>query len=128
LKCQSQNKTQTHVVGEQSCIDPIAGQTPSAVDQNSSQQHTRGQRTFAKYLLDPNNKASNIQNMNYYLGTNLLTKSLDNGTLHMYNNLMNPTLYKRTLLMMANLHNNYLHSVNSGTLFTMQRGWNSGCS
>lgn len=29
---------------------------------------------------------------------------------------------------MANLHNNYLHSANSGTLFTMQRGWNSGYS
>ena len=28
--------------------------------------------------------------------------------------------------MMQNLHNNYLYSNNSGILFTMQRGWNSG--
>ena len=27
---------------------------------------------------------------------------------------------------MQNLHNNYLYSANSGILFTMQRGWNSG--
>lgn len=37
---------------------------------------------------------------------------------HMYN--------RRTMLMMQNLHNNYLYSANSGILFTMQRGWNSG--
>jgi hypothetical protein len=29
--------------------------------------------------------------MNHYLGTNLLTKSLDDGTLHIFNNLMNPS-------------------------------------
>lgn len=103
----------------------MVGQTPSIVE--SSQQQTRGQRTFAKYMLDPANRVSNLAQMNYYLGTNMLTKSLDGGTLHLWNNLMHPTLYKKTLLMMANLHNNYLHSVNSGTLFTMQRGWNSGC-
>jgi hypothetical protein len=28
--------------------------------------------------------------------------------------------------MMQNLHNNYLYSGNTGILFTMQRGWNSG--
>jgi len=28
--------------------------------------------------------------------------------------------------MMQNLHNNYLYSANSGILFTMQRGFNSG--
>jgi len=28
--------------------------------------------------------------------------------------------------MMQNLHNNYLYSNNTGILFTMQRGWNSG--
>ena len=30
--------------------------------------------------------------------------------------------------MMQNLHNNYLYSHNTGILFTMQRGWNSGQS
>lgn len=33
---------------------------------------------------------------------------------------------RQTLLMMQNLHNNYLYSANTGILFTMQRGWNSG--
>ena len=104
-------------------MEPIAGQTPSVIE-NSSQQQTRGQRTFAKYLVDPARASFNLpQNC---LGTNLMTKSLDAGTVHMFNNLMNPTQFRKTLLMMANLHNNYLHSVNSGTLFTMQRDWNSG--
>jgi hypothetical protein len=55
-----------------------------------------------------------------------MTKSLDDGTLHLFNNNMNPSQYRKTLLMMCNLHNNHLHSANSGTLFTMQRAWNSG--
>ena len=60
--------------------------------------------------------------------TNLLTTSLDDGTLS--NNIMMPThqYNRRTLLMMQNLHNNYLFSNHSGILFTMQRGWNSGYS
>lgn len=68
--------------------------------------------------------------MNNYLGTNLLTTSLEDQTLNMHNNIMMPThqYNRRTLLMMQNLHNNYLYSANSGILFTMQRGWNSGYS
>jgi hypothetical protein len=68
------------------------------------------------------------QNINNYLRTNFLTNSLDDGTLYMQNQIMMPThkYNRRTLLMMQNLHNNYLYSANSGILFTMQRGWNSG--
>jgi hypothetical protein len=104
------------------------------VDQNSSQQQTRGKRTFNKYLCDPGRLLASINGghpnqIPNYLGTHLLTTSLDDGTLQM-NNIMNPQnqYNRRTLLIMQNLHNNYLYSANTGILFTMQRGWNSGCS
>ena len=102
-------------------------------------QQSRGKATIQKLHYDPTRLLASINNanggiqangpqVNNYLGTNLLTNSLDAATtLLMHNQIMMPThqYNRRTLLMMQNLHNNYLYSANSGILFTMQRGWNS---
>ena len=75
----TQDKTQ---IGHQIC--PIG--TSTVNDQNSSQQQTRGKGTFKKFLNDPSRLLASIngigaaipQNfMNNYLGTNLLTTSLE---------------------------------------------------
>ena len=55
-------------------------------EQNSSQQQTRGKGTFHRLI-----GGANLNNASNYLGTNLLTASLDDGTLPMYNQLLLPS-------------------------------------